>query len=188
MASELIVQTIQGPSSGANANKVLIPSGHTLDVSGGTLVPSPDQILQVKHIDFQDQTANATTQTYADASGTDITLTAKGNNSKFYLTANCQMYHTGGVNGANICFKRDSTKILGVDGGAGDSWFGFGNASTLTNLSFTVSRSYLDSPSISAGTSVTYKIMIGRWNSGTVYLNYTTYDTTSHFTVMEIAQ
>ena len=47
MASELIVQTIQGPSSGANANKVLIPSGHTLDVSGGTLVPSAGQVLQV---------------------------------------------------------------------------------------------------------------------------------------------
>lgn len=36
MASELIVQTIQGPSSGANANKVLIPSGHTLEVDGIT--------------------------------------------------------------------------------------------------------------------------------------------------------
>ena len=46
MASELIVQTIQGPSSGANANKVLIPSGHTLDVSGGTFKPSSGQIVQ----------------------------------------------------------------------------------------------------------------------------------------------
>lgn len=38
MASELIVQTIQGPSSGANANKVIIPSGHTFIGSAGQVV------------------------------------------------------------------------------------------------------------------------------------------------------
>jgi hypothetical protein len=188
MASEIIVQNLKGPASGANANKVIVPSGHTLDASGGTLMPSPDQILQVKHLDFQDQTSTTTSQTYVDASGTDITLTAKGSSSKFYLIANCQMYHSSGLNGANIGFKRGSTKILGVDGGAGDTWFGFGNATNLTNASFSISRSYLDSPSLTAGTSVTYKIMFGLWNSGTVYVNYTTYNTTSHFTVMEIAQ
>ena len=37
MASELIVQTIKGPTSGANANKVIIPSGQTLDASAGTV-------------------------------------------------------------------------------------------------------------------------------------------------------
>lgn len=46
MASELIVQTLKGPTSGANANKVLIPSGQTLDVSGGALVPSAGQVVQ----------------------------------------------------------------------------------------------------------------------------------------------
>ena len=188
MASELIVQNLKGPASGSNANKVIIPSGHTLDASSGAFIPEPDQILQVKHLDFQDQTSTTTSQAYIDATGTGITLTAKGTNSKFYLKANCQMYHSGGINGANIGFKRGSTKILGVDGGSGDTWFGFGNATNLTNASFNISRSYLDSPSLSSGSSVTYKIMFGRWNSGTLYLNYTTYNTTSHFTVMEIAQ
>ena len=32
MASEIIVQTLKGPSSGANANKVIVPSGQTLEV------------------------------------------------------------------------------------------------------------------------------------------------------------
>lgn len=35
MASEIIVQTIKGPSSGANANKIIVPSGQTLDASSG---------------------------------------------------------------------------------------------------------------------------------------------------------
>lgn len=34
MASELIVQTLKGPTSGANANKILIPSGQTLNAAG----------------------------------------------------------------------------------------------------------------------------------------------------------
>ena len=37
MAGTLTVQNIEGPSSGSNANKVIIPSGQTLDVSGATL-------------------------------------------------------------------------------------------------------------------------------------------------------
>ena len=183
--SILKVDTINEKTTG---NGVVIPSGQTLDVSAGTLLPSADQVLQVKNVDFQNQTTSTTNQAYVDASGTDITLTAKSDNSKFYLVAHCQFYHSGGLNGANIGFKRDSTKILGVDGGSGDSWFGFGNATGLNNASFNISRSYLDSPSLSAGTNVTYKIMFARWNSGTLYLNYTSYSTTSHFTVMEIAQ
>jgi hypothetical protein len=37
MASELIVQTLKGPTTGANANKVIIPSGQTLDASAGSI-------------------------------------------------------------------------------------------------------------------------------------------------------
>ena len=73
MASELIVQTIQGPSSGANANKVLIPSGHTLDVSGGTLVPSAGQIVKRARQYFY--TAEGTTSTsFLDATGGSISF------------------------------------------------------------------------------------------------------------------
>lgn len=40
MASELIVQNLKGPASGSNANKVIIPSGHTLDASSGFTPPT----------------------------------------------------------------------------------------------------------------------------------------------------
>ena len=46
MASELTVQTLRGPTSGANADTVLIPSGQTLDASAATIVPSAGQIVQ----------------------------------------------------------------------------------------------------------------------------------------------
>jgi hypothetical protein len=48
MASDLTVQTIRGPGSGANANKILIPAGQTLDTSAASFVPATDQIVQVK--------------------------------------------------------------------------------------------------------------------------------------------
>ena len=50
MASELIVQTLKGPTSGANANKVIIPSGQTLDASSATVTvtPTAGQVVQVK--------------------------------------------------------------------------------------------------------------------------------------------
>ena len=48
MASELTVQTIKGPTSGSNANKIIVPSGHTLDASGGTLVPSAGAVVKTQ--------------------------------------------------------------------------------------------------------------------------------------------
>jgi hypothetical protein len=38
MASVLQVEELRGPTSGANANKVIIPSGQTFDVTNGTVI------------------------------------------------------------------------------------------------------------------------------------------------------
>jgi hypothetical protein len=86
MASELIVQTIQGPSSGANANKVIIPSGHTLDASGGTLVPSAGQVVQFVKSSKRTAASDSTTTTMAEiASDYRIALTPKFSNSVIVL-------------------------------------------------------------------------------------------------------
>lgn len=54
MVGTLTVQNLQGPASGANAGKIIIPSGHTLDASAG-LIPPDGSIIQV---------SNAQTTTY----------------------------------------------------------------------------------------------------------------------------
>lgn len=46
MVGTLTVQNLQGPSSGANANKIIIPSGQTLDASNGMEFPS-GSVVQV---------------------------------------------------------------------------------------------------------------------------------------------
>lgn len=40
MSGTLTVQNLQGPTTGANANKVIVPSGHTLDASEGFTPPT----------------------------------------------------------------------------------------------------------------------------------------------------
>ena len=38
--STIKVENLTGLTSGSNANKIIIPSGQTIDASAGTLVPS----------------------------------------------------------------------------------------------------------------------------------------------------
>ena len=81
----LTVQTLQAPTSGANANKVLIPSGHTLDASNGLTTPA-GHVIQV-----QRSTLNAitsTTSTSYVASGLGVTITPKFSTSKLFISVN----------------------------------------------------------------------------------------------------
>lgn len=87
MAGTLTVQNIEGPSSGANANKIIIPSGQTLDASGGTLVPSAGQVVQVLKSSKRYVSSNSSTTTMAEISSNyRIALTPKLSNSFIVLT------------------------------------------------------------------------------------------------------
>ena len=84
MASEIIVQTIKGPTSGANANKVIIPSGQTLDASAATIVPSSDQIIQYKIVKPSSETTFSSAGS-TDASGFTASITPKYTNSRIVI-------------------------------------------------------------------------------------------------------
>lgn len=68
MASELIVQTLKGPSSGANANKILIPSGQTLNAAG--------HVVAVYNA-VSDTTQSISSTSLTSISGLSITMTPK---------------------------------------------------------------------------------------------------------------
>jgi hypothetical protein len=65
MASILQVEELRGPTSGANANKVIIPSGQTLDVSAAGLIPAGGQIVNYEIIENSSFALNYTS-TFAD--------------------------------------------------------------------------------------------------------------------------
>jgi len=88
MASELIVQTLKGPTSGANANKVIIPSGQTLDASAGGFTPASGQI--VNHEYYTNNTyVNNSTETFADLWS--VTYTPVLTQSLIYFMWSCDI-------------------------------------------------------------------------------------------------
>lgn len=78
MAGTLTVQNIEGPSSGANANKIIVPSGQTLDASGGTFTPSADQVVQYKWY-ANTGTFDSTASAYTTVKSVNFTPKKSGN-------------------------------------------------------------------------------------------------------------
>ena len=86
MAGTLTVQNLQGPTSGDNANKIIVPSGHTLDASDGTLLPSAGQVVQFVKSSKRTTATDTTTTTMAEISSDyRISLTPKFSNSLILL-------------------------------------------------------------------------------------------------------
>jgi hypothetical protein len=83
MASELTVQTLRGPTSGANANTVLIPSGQTLHAPGHVI-----QVVNAEKLDTA--STNSQLPSWVD-SGLSCTITPKFNNSKIIVTVDAAL-------------------------------------------------------------------------------------------------
>ena len=110
MASEIIVNTIKAPTTGANANKVIIPSGVTLDASAGTLNPSAGQIVQVAETSYSTVWTNSTT-THSQIFG--LSFTPKFSNSKIMLQGYLAAETLSGNSdkGGRYFFYEDSTQL-----------------------------------------------------------------------------
>ena len=147
----------------------------------------PGHVIQTVYNEFTNTTTSTTTLNYVDVTGSDITITTKQANSKIYLFATCPCYATGTCTGFAIGFKRGSTLIDGVTGSSGDAWQ-YLNGSSIATMSLVGERQHLDSPSVAAGTSLTYKVQLGLWTAGQVALNYAGYGHKAKFLVQEIAQ
>ncbi len=93
MASEITVQTLKGPTSGANANKVIIPSGQTLDASNGFVAPS-GHVIQVK--EAATGTSFITSSTTISATNLSQLITPKFQTSKFFIAVQWNANISGG--------------------------------------------------------------------------------------------
>ena len=92
MSGTLIVQNLQGPASGANANKIIVPAGQVLDASAGTFTPSVDQILQVKRNYAPNVSGGIVINTTSlVASGISVLITPKLSNSLILIDLNISM-------------------------------------------------------------------------------------------------
>ena len=95
MASEIIVQTLKGPTSGANANKVIIPSGQTLDIDAWT--PPAGTVLQVFHQIYDTQVDRSSTTRIASGLTVDITPSSTSNKILIIVNHNGLLKQTSDV-------------------------------------------------------------------------------------------
>jgi len=142
MASELTVQTIKGPTSGGNANKILVPSGQTLDASAGTLVPSAGAVVQAVEGKTISYSVHATTS--FTNSNLAVTFTPKYTNSKLLITVSgCYWWGTenqtsGEYFVARIVDSRTGNSIAAQGGSHHTLWFE-GNQSRWNTYDRTIS-------------------------------------------------
>ena len=102
MASEITVQTIKGPTSGANANKVIIPSGQTLS--------APGHVIGVAHAVSSPMTINSTGETLIVS----VSYTAKVTGSRLLVSGMSPRYTDNATTGtwhasAYLFLKQDNT-------------------------------------------------------------------------------
>lgn len=189
MAGILRVDQIKNTSGSGN---IEIPAGYKLVAADSGAVSAPGTVIQVVSKTWTDVTSltGATVYAYFAVTNGSQAITSVGANSKFLVILSAQGYTSAG-GGLNIGIQRTigatTTQVLGVTGSSGDAWMGHGNGGS-TN-SWSITRNYLDSPSQSAGTSITYAALFGNWStSGTNYFNYGNYGGGSTLTILEIAQ
>ena len=177
MSGTLQVGNIIGPTTGADANKVLIPSGQTLH--------APGHVLQV--VEGSTNTPNSTSSTSAVNSGLDATITPLSATSKILVAASFPHHcveEPGTDVQAYLFLKRlisggSDTELAGTI--SGDHT---GNASRSDAWS-SVHMQCLDSPTTT--TSITYRVQHrvgnGGWQSTCMVSN-----NRGSITLMEIAQ
>ena len=174
MSGTLVAQTIQGPSSGANANKVLIPSGHTLHAAGHVI-----NVWEVRKTDVQSISGYG----FVDISGLSQTVTPQSANSKFLITINVRASSDYWKSYVNVL--RNTTLLFAEADGAGDNRYR-GTSTYQTTQTDTNTHghmhyhnvTFLDEPSTAS--AITYKCQgSGRLSANIMYVNRSVPDRTS---------
>jgi len=167
--STIKVENLTGLTSGSNANKIIIPSGQTIDASAGTLVPSAGAVMQVVESVRTVWTSTATT--YFVSTGLSVVITPSATSSKIILMGNMNGTYTA----AATAYHQFKLYRNASDHGWITSNYGQENSSIsggyTSNYGQSLSWSWLDSPSSTS--AQTYELFFRTPTGGTVgYNNY----------------
>ena len=171
--STLHVENLKGLSSGSNANKVIIPSGQTLDASNGLITPA-GHVIQVLST-TTDNSFGITSTSLVDT-GLALTITPASTSSKILIFANMyEVFKAATLTSPMFAITRGGS-VIGDHQGA---TLGY----THNNEYLNIQLQYTDSPSTTSATE--YKIRFKSSNGNILYINGD--NTQSHLTLMEIA-
>lgn len=187
MAGILTVQTLQGPSSGTNANKVLLASGNTL--------VAPGHVVQVQSTTYGAR-YSSTSSTMTLPSGFSVNITPSSTSSKILVTA---VVEGSAVTNYGVFWQvRRGTSTIVIPNTTqtvSNRYQAYGMYNGDQNVSIVQSGTYLDSPSTTS--SITYGVYVSGQSGATFVLNGTINNVdngayghvgASSITVMEIAQ
>ena len=161
MAGTLTVQNLQGPSTGANANKIIIPSGQTLDASAG-FVPPAGAVIQIKQSTLNNGFTTSVVANFASvATGLSVSITPSSTSSKVFVSTSWNHQHVGSTN-------EGTTWHIARNGSALSPTSYIEYSITSTNWHNTVTAQYLDSPATTS--SVTYEVYMGNYSGGNAYM------------------
>ena len=188
MASELYVETLKGLTSGANANKVIVPAGQTLDASAGSVVlpaGAGGKVLQV---------LQTTTTVYQGVQSTSFTtlanlnpsITPSSTSSKILVLVSLSADAFQNGNGAystEMKLLRGATQISfkradHYGGTASNSFYSFHAQNDFI---------YLDSPSSTSAQTYTVQVRITNTANTATYRFQDNSAGESTITLMEIA-
>ena len=194
--STLHVENLKGLTSGSNANKIIVPSGQTLDASGGAITPSAGQIVKVATYNTgygsgARTTSSSSSWTTIAINGTNknaVNCTNSSNvitfnksaNSNLLITINFPSYNSPGGTGHGIrCQARVSggsyslVDILTNGPAHGWGFHGYGGSHAAMN-NFTWSTNETDGTtginSHSGNVEIYFEMYVWSGGSDTVYM------------------
>ena len=188
--STLQVENLIGPTSGSNANKVIMPSGQTLDASNG-FIPPAGHVIQVVSLENTTADSAVVSADYPVASGFKLSITPSSTNSKILVVFTIHAWLDQGsdvnkIGKYGIRLNSQSNTIVS------NKRFGanFNNGVAVNmDIGASITMTYLDSPNSTSAQE--YELVLGRWNStqynNNVKLNGGGFGH-SNITLMEIAQ
>ena len=179
MASELTVQTLRGPTSGANAGTVLIPSGQTLH--------APGHVIQTQTGVFT-SVVNTTSGSYTSLISANITPQfATSNILIMAAIGGLYMNSNAGSNQHNWRMARTVSggSTVGVTGQNTNFHTEMGRGFTTAGMRANVNMNIIDSPNTTS--QIAYDVQVSLFTgSGGIQINDTS--GTSTIILMEIAQ
>ena len=191
--STLQVENLIGPTSGSNANKVIIPSGQTLYAPGHVI-----QTLTDVSVITESTTTKASDNSFANSS-LSITITPKSSSSKIIVNAVASTGSSNGADGSTIVrMIRDSTPI-GIGNASGSkirAGSGRGTNNQDGNTMLNIPLQVTDTPNTTSALTYTLQFAVRGTGNLTAYLNRSGSDadtaeyqrTSSSLIIQEIAQ
>ena len=179
-------------STVAGTGTISVAAGNSIESTEAGGIKYPGGVLQVYQHIIDVETAFTSTS-YVDVNNSQFTMTAVGTNSKFVITYIGQSYKSGTNDGFGLQLYRVSPNETNL-WTPYSTWGAQGHDATNSNAE-SIQLQYLDSPGITAGSTVTYKFRVAKYSAGTGYINYgapgstwSGYANKTNIIVWEIAQ